>query len=78
MLKQFKKSLEAVVRGEDASNMDSPIGTIGKGNMRLEQRIRREEKILTSGIDRHPDRTEIDFRLQIQGNRKLIPCSRTF
>ena len=30
------------------------------------------------GIDRHPDRTEIDFRLQIQGNRKLIPCSRTF
>ena len=21
---------------------------------------------------------EIDFRLQIQGNRKLIPCSRTF
>ena len=32
---------------------------------------------LASGIDRHPDRTEIDFRLQIQGNRKLIPCSRT-
>ena len=26
-----------------------------------------------SGSD--PDRTEIDFRLQIQGNRKLIPCS---
>ena len=33
---------------------------------------------VASGIDRHPDRTEIDFRLQIQGNRKLIPCSRTF
>ena len=29
---------------------------------------------VASGIDRHPDRTEIDFRLQIQGNRKLIPC----
>ena len=33
---------------------------------------------VASGIDRHPDRTEIDFRLQIQGNRKLIPCSLTF
>ena len=34
---------------------------------------------VASGIDKHPDRTEIDFRLQIiQGNRKLIPCSRTF
>ena len=33
---------------------------------------------VASGIDRHPDRTEIDFRLQIQGNRKLIPCFRTF
>ena len=33
---------------------------------------------VASGIDRHPDGTEIDFRLQIQGNRKLIPCSRTF
>ena len=33
---------------------------------------------VASGIDRHPDRTEIDVRLQIQGNRKLIPCSRTF
>ena len=33
---------------------------------------------VASGIDRHPDRTEIDFRLQIQDNRKLIPCSRTF
>ena len=33
---------------------------------------------VVSGIDRHPDRTEIYFRLQIQGNRKLIPCSRTF
>ena len=31
-----------------------------------------------TGIDRHPDRTEIYFRLQIQGNPKLIPCSRTF
>ena len=33
---------------------------------------------VASGIDRHPDRTEIYFRLQIhihiQGNRKLIPC----
>ena len=29
---------------------------------------------VASGIDRHPDRTEIDFRLQIQGNQKLIPC----
>ena len=40
-----------------------------------------EKKIcrdVASGIDRHPDRTEIHFRLQIQGNRKLIPCSRTF
>ena len=25
-----------------------------------------------------PNRTEIYFRLQIQGNRKLIPCSCTF
>ena len=33
---------------------------------------------VASGIDRHPDKTEIDFRLQIQGNRKLIPCSSTF
>ena len=33
---------------------------------------------VASGIDRHHDRTEIDFRLQIQGNRKLIPCSCTF
>ena len=33
---------------------------------------------VASGIDRHPDRTEIYFRLQIQGNQKLIPCSRTF
>ena len=33
---------------------------------------------VASGIDKHPDRTEIDFRLQIQGNRKLIPCSCTF
>ena len=33
---------------------------------------------VASGIDRHPDRTVINFRLQIQGNRKLIPCSRTF
>ena len=33
---------------------------------------------VASGIDRHPDRTEIDFRLQILGNWKLIPCSRTF
>ena len=33
---------------------------------------------IASGIDRHPDRTEIYFRLQIQGNRKLIPCTRTF
>ena len=33
---------------------------------------------VASGIDRHPDRTQIDFRLEIQGNRKLIPCSRTF
>ena len=33
---------------------------------------------VASGIDRHPDRIEIDFRLQMQGNRKLIPCSRTF
>ena len=32
---------------------------------------------VASGIDRHPDRTEIDFRLQILGNRRLIPCSRT-
>ena len=28
---------------------------------------------VASGIDRHPDRTEIDFRFQIQGNRKVIP-----
>ena len=33
---------------------------------------------VASGIDRHTDRTEIYFRLQIQGNQKLIPCSRTF
>ena len=33
---------------------------------------------VASGIDKHPDRTEIYFRLQIQGNRKLIPCSCTF
>ena len=33
---------------------------------------------VASGIDRHPDRTEIYFRLQIQGNRKLIPYFRTF
>ena len=33
---------------------------------------------VASGIDKHPDRTEIYFRLQIQGNQKLIPCSRTF
>ena len=33
---------------------------------------------VASGIDRDPDRTKIDFRSQIQGNRKLIPCSRTF
>ena len=33
---------------------------------------------IASGIDRHPDRTEIYFRLQIQGNRKLIPCSRIY
>ena len=33
---------------------------------------------VASGIDRHPDRTEIDFRLQIQGNQKLIPYSHTF
>ena len=32
---------------------------------------------VASGIDRHPNRTEIDFRMQIQGNPKLIPCSRT-
>ena len=31
-----------------------------------------------SGIDRHPDRTEIYFRLQIQGNRKLILVSILF
>ena len=33
---------------------------------------------VASGIDKHPDRTEIYFSLQIQGNRRLIPCSRTF
>ena len=33
---------------------------------------------VASGIDRHPDETEIDFRLQIQGNRTLYPCSHTF
>ena len=33
---------------------------------------------MASGIDRHPDRTEIYFRLQIQGNQKLIPCSQLF
>ena len=33
---------------------------------------------VASGIDRHPNRIEIYFRLQIQGNRKLIPCVRTF
>ena len=32
---------------------------------------------VASGIDR-TDRTEIYFRLQIQGNRKLIPCFRSF
>ena len=34
--------------------------------------------VASGGIDRHPDRTEIYFRLQIQGNQKLIPCSRSF
>ena len=33
---------------------------------------------LASGIDRHPDRTEIYFRLQIQDNRKHITCSGLF
>ena len=33
---------------------------------------------VASGIDRHSDITEIYFRLQIEGNRKLIPSSRTF
>ena len=33
---------------------------------------------IASGSDRHPDRTEMFFRLQIQGNQKLIPCFRTF
>ena len=28
---------------------------------------------VASGIDRHPDKTEIDIRLQIQGNRNLVP-----
>ena len=40
--------------------------------------LRQSCRDVASGIDRHPDRTEIYFRLQIQGNRKLIPCSRTF
>ena len=26
----------------------------------------------------HPDKIGIYFRLQMQGNRKLIPCFRTF
>ena len=30
---------------------------------------------VASGIDRHPDRTEIYFRLQIHGNQKLILVS---
>ena len=34
--------------------------------------------VVASGIDRHPDGTEIYFGLQIQGNRKLIPCFCTF
>ena len=34
--------------------------------------------IAASGIDWHPDRTYIYLRLQIQGNRKLMPCFRTF
>ena len=33
---------------------------------------------VASGIDGHPDRTEIYFRLQIHGNQKLITCFRTF
>ena len=33
---------------------------------------------VASGIDRHPDRTEIYFRMQIRGIQKLIPCFRTF
>ena len=33
---------------------------------------------VASGIDRHPDRTEIYFRLQIQGSPRLIHCSCTF
>ena len=34
--------------------------------------------VAASGIDWHPDRTDIYLRLQIQGNRKLMPCFRTF
>ena len=30
--------------------------------------LRQRCRDVASGIDRHPDRTEIDFRLQIQGN----------
>ena len=33
---------------------------------------------VASGIFRHLDRTEIYFRLQIQGNQQLIPCFHTF
>ena len=40
--------------------------------------LRQRCRDVASGIDRNPDRTKIDFRLQIQSNRKLIPCSRTF
>ena len=40
--------------------------------------LRQSCRDVALGTDRHPDRTEIYFRLQIQGNRKLIPCFRTF
>ena len=33
---------------------------------------------VASGTDRYPDITEMYFRLQIQSNRKHIPCFRTF
>ena len=37
--------------------------------------LRQRCRDVASGIDRHPDQTEIDFRLQIQGNRSssLVP-----
>ena len=67
------KSQQAVVRGEDASNMDSPIGTIGKGKPRQEQRIRREAKILIVGshLEAHHQHV-IDMARHLHMNGKSV------